>query len=236
MRLKLYHGNCLDYMRRLPDKSVITIADPPYGIGRDWEKRDWRARMKYRDCAYMNRRPPPEFFAEMQRVSRDWILWGWNYFVDVMPPTNYLIVWDKMSNQNQVFRYSKCEIAGTSYKIPCNLISLGWDGYRMGEETGTKKIHPHQKPVALYRWLLREYLGPVVDLPVLDPFMGSGSCAIACFDRWVDYIGCETEQMFFDSAKLRILDACDHSRAVVEIVNLQGDADADKENDADNGG
>lgn len=231
MRLTLYRGDCLDYMRRLPDRSVITIADPPYGIGRDWEKRDWRHRMKYRGCAYMNRRPPAEFFSEMMRVSRDWVVWGWNYFTDVLPPTNYLVVWDKMSNQNQVIRYSKCEIAGTSYRVPCNLVSLGWDGYRMGEETGQKKIHPHQKPVALYRWLLREYVGPVFDLPVLDPFMGSGSCALACLDAWADYVGCETEPMFFDSAERRIREACAGTRATVETI--QGETHADQENASD---
>ncbi len=220
MRIRLYKGDCLDLMRRLPGKSVVTIADPPYGIGRDWEKRDWRSRQRYRDCRYMNQRPPREFFDEMLRVSRAWILWGWNYFTDILPPTNYLIVWDKMSNQNQVFRYSKCEIAGTSYPVPCNLVSLGWDGYRMGEETGTKKIHPHQKPVALYRWLIETYLGPVRDTPVLDPFMGSGSCALACQDKWVNYIGCEVEPSFFDAAERRIRAACENSRAQVELADI----------------
>lgn len=210
MRVRLCKRDCLEVMRGLGDASVVTIADPPYGIGRDWEKRDWRSRAKYRDCQYMNRRPGPEYFAEMKRVSSNWIVWGWNYFTDMLEPTNYLLVWDKMSNQNSVFRYSKCEIAGTSYRIPCNLVSLGWDGYRMGEETGTKKIHPHQKPVALYRWLLREYVaghsGPYLrDVTVLDPFMGSGSCALACKTVGVgSYIGCEVEDMFFDAAEARI--------------------------------
>ena len=160
MKLRLFNQDCLTYMKSLPDKFFdVTIADPPYGIGRDWEKRDWRSRAKYKNCGYMNLKPSAEYFAEIQRVSKDWIIWGWNYFTDILPPTNYLIVWDKMSNQNSVFKYSKCEIAGTSYKVPCNIVSIGWDGYRMGEETGTKKIHPHQKPIALYRWLLETYVG-----------------------------------------------------------------------------
>ena len=235
MVAKLYNCDCLKVMRQLQDGSVVTIADPPYGIGRDWEKRDWRARMKYRDCKYMNLRPPAEFFAEMQRVSSNWILWGWNYFTDIMPPTNYLIVWDKMSNQNQVFRYSKCEIAGTSYKVPCNLISLGWDGYRMGEETGTKKIHPHQKPVALYRWLLREYVGPYfTGITILDPCMGSGACAIACRDVGVDYIGCETEPLFFSATVDRLKLAFEPERDRVEIVEI-GDGNDTEKDAADRG-
>ena len=160
MCITLRNCDCLEYMRTVPDNYYdVCIADPPYGIGRDWEKRDWRSRAKYRDCRYMNVRPPKEFFDEMRRISKDWIVWGWNYFTDILPPTNYLIVWDKMSTSNHVFKYSKCEIACTSFKVPCNLVSCGWDGYRRGSETGTKKIHPHQKPVDLYRWLLGAYLG-----------------------------------------------------------------------------
>lgn len=219
MHAKLYHCDCLDLMRTLPDASVVTIADPPYGIGRDWEKRDWRSRIKYRGCTYMNKRPPKDFFDEMQRVSKHWILWGWNYFTDIMPPTNYLIAWDKMSNQNQVFRYSKVELAATSYKVPFNIVSLGWDGYRMGEETGTKKIHPHQKPVALYRWLLREYVGPdFTGIRILDPFMGSGACAIACHDLGVDYIGCETEALFFNATVERIRAAYAGTGSTLETI------------------
>ena len=210
MKVRLFQRDCLEVMRELADGSVVTIADPPYGIGRDWEKRSWRTRALYRKCAYMNARPGPEYFREMQRVSSDWIIWGWNYFTDILPPTNYLVVWDKMSQNNPVFKYSKCEIAGTTYRIPCNLVSLGWDGYRMGEETGTKKIHPHQKPVALYRWLLEAYVGPDFgDVTVLDPFMGSGACAIACRDKGVgSYIGCEVELSFFAAAEARIRAAC----------------------------
>ena len=126
MKVTLCQRDCLEVMRGLADGSVVTIADPPYGIGRDWEKRSWRTRALYRKCAYMNARPSPEYFREMQRVSSDWIIWGWNYFTDILPPTNYLVVWDKMSQNNPVFKYSKCEIAGTTYRIPCNLVALGW--------------------------------------------------------------------------------------------------------------
>ena len=228
MDIRLIKRDCLQVMLDMDDKSVVTIADPPYGIGRDWEKRNWRARAAYRDCRYMNRRPSREYFDEIERVSREWIIWGWNYFVDILPPTNYLIVWDKMSQQSDVFHYSKCEIAGTTYKVPCNLVSLGWDGYRMGEETGTRKIHPHQKPIALYRWLISTYLGPdVSDTTVFDPFMGSGSCAIACRNKGVGrYIGCEVEDQFFDAAVARIRAFCGPADTItVEI----GEDDAKKE-------
>ena len=215
MKLRLFNQDCLTYMKSLPDKFFdVTIADPPYGIGRDWEKRDWRSRAKYKNCGYMNLKPSAEYFAEIQRVSKDWIIWGWNYFTDILPPTNYLIVWDKMSNQNSVFKYSKCEIAGTSYRVPCNIVSIGWDGYRMGEETGTKKIHPHQKPIALYRWLLETYVGSFChDKKIFDPFAGSGALACACLDKWTDYWGCEIEKTFFDATADRLIKRTECSRA-----------------------
>ena len=235
MDIRLVHGDCLEGMRKLADGSVVTIADPPYGIGRDWAKRSGTLRMRYRDCRYMNVRPPPEYFAEMLRVSSDWLVWGWNYFTDILPPTNYLLVWDKMSNNNPVFKYSKCEIAGTSWKVPCNIVAIGWDGYRMGEETGTTKIHPHQKPVALYRWVLETYLPDRANVTVLDPFMGSASLAIACLDKGVGtYIGCEVEDMFFDAAEARVRTACGPNDTIT--VERQGGQDAEgKDGEAEGG-
>lgn len=208
MTARLFQRDCLAYMRTLPDGFYdLALADPPYGIGKDWEKRDWRSRAKYKACGYLNRRPPKEVFDELRRVAKEWIVWGWNYFTDYFEPTNYLIVWDKMSNQNQVFRYSKCELAATNIRIPCNLVSLGWDGYRMGEETGTKKIHPHQKPVALYRWLLNEYAKDC-SKRIFDPFAGSCASAVACLQCGYDWDGCEVEPLFIDAAARRIADTC----------------------------
>lgn len=208
MTARLMRRDCLEYMRSLPsDFYDVCIADPPYGIGKDWEKRDWRSRAKYRDCGYLNRMPDKAVFDEIRRVARDWVIWGYNYFTDFLGPTNYLIVWDKMSNNNQVFRYSKCEIACTSFRVPCNIVSIGWDGYRMGEETGTRKIHPHQKPVALYRWLLREYVHDH-GKTVFDPFAGSCASAVACLQSGYSWDGCEVERTFVDAASERLRRTC----------------------------
>ena len=205
----IYNQDCLEGMKRMPDGCVdLVIADPPYGIGRDWERRN-KASQRFSESYDNTERPSPEVFDEIIRVSKHWIIWGWNYFTDILPPTNYLIVWDKMSNCNQTFHYSKAEIAGTDIKIPCNLVSIPWDGYRMGEETGHKKIHPHQKPVALYRWLL-DWYGPgnrddeFWRSIVFDPFAGSGSLGVACKERGYRYLGCEKSQMFSEAAKRRL--------------------------------
>ena len=120
----LYNTDCMSYMASLPMGHFdLTIADPPYGIGRDWEKRDRDTRRKFANLHYNNDRISESCIREIIRVSKHWIIWGWNYFTDFLPPTNNLIVWDKMSNCNQAFRYSKAEIAGTDIKIPCNLVA-----------------------------------------------------------------------------------------------------------------
>lgn len=139
MTIDLHNTDCMKFMASLPMGYFdLVIADPPYGIGRDWERRN-KASQQFSETYDNTERPSPEVFNEIIRVSKHWVIWGWNYFTDILPPSNYLIVWDKMSNCNQTFHYSKAEIAGTDIKIPCNLVAIPWDGYRMGEETGQKK-------------------------------------------------------------------------------------------------
>lgn len=206
--LKLYNMDVELFMSTLPDGYFdLTIADPPYGIGKDWKRRRRAARL-YDDSGYDNQRPSKKVLDEIIRVSRHYVIWGWNYFIDMMPnPTNYLIVWDKMANANQKVKYSKCELAVTDRRIPCNIVSIPWDGYRMGEETGKKKLHPHQKPVALYRWLL-DWYAPTNDLlwnmKVFDPFAGSGSLGVACQERGYDYVGVEISKVFCEAAAKRL--------------------------------
>ena len=202
--IDLHNTDCMKFMASLPMGYFdLVIADPPYGIGRDWERRN-KAAQKFSTSYDNTERPSPEVFDEIFRVSKHWIIWGWNYFTDILPPSNYLIIWDKMSNVNQTFHYSKAEIAGTDIKIPCNIVSIPWDGYRMGEETGQKKIHPHQKPVALYRWLLTTYGRKAKK--VFDPFAGSGSLAVACSQLGKDYVGCEIDKSFYEATYARLFD------------------------------
>ena len=101
-------------------------------------------------------------------------------------------------------RYSKCEIAYSSIKIPCNIVSIAWDGYRMGTETGQKKIHPHQKPVALYKWILENYAKR--DDTIFDTHLGSGSSRIAAYDMGFDFIGCEIDINYFEAQEHRYKD------------------------------
>lgn len=174
---------------------------PPYGIGEDWKKRNKGA--KFAETSYENERIPERaYFDELFRVSKNRIIFGYNYFVEILCPTNYLIVWDKMSSNNKVFHYSKCEIAYTSIKIPANIYSIRWDGYMMGNETGSKKIHPHQKLVRLYESILMDYAK--CGDRILDTHLGSGSIAIACHNLGLDLTACEIDKTYFDAAMARI--------------------------------
>ena len=192
---RAYNIDCMEYMRTLPDKHfTLAIADPPYGIGKDWKKRNKGA--VFADTTYNNSsRPSAEYFAELKRISQHQIIWGWNYYADLLGNTNYLIVWDKMSANNKAFHYSKCEIAYTDIHIPCNIVHIEWDGYRMGKERGKKKIHPHQKPIELYEWLLQNYAKQ--GDTIFDPNLGSGSSRIAAYNLGFDFIGCEIDETYF---------------------------------------
>ena len=148
--------------------------------------------------------PNAKYFKELKRVSKNQIIFGYNYYTRYLGSTNYLIIWDKQSANNQIMRYSKCEIAYSSIKIPCNIVSIAWDGYRMGAETGQQKIHPHQKPVALYKWILKNY-AKTFDL-ILDTHLGSGSSRIAAYDMGFDFVGCEIDNYYFDAQERRYKD------------------------------
>jgi site-specific DNA-methyltransferase (adenine-specific) len=203
---KTYNIDCLEFMKTLQDNAFdLAIVDPPYGIGKDWQKRNKGA--TFADTTYTNNCiPDKNYFKELFRVSKNQIIWGYNYFTDILGSTNYIIVWDKQSNNNQVFKYSKCEIAFTSIHIPANLVSIPWDGYRMGKETGHKKIHPHQKPIALYEWLL-QYYAKNGDR-ILDTHLGSGSSRIACYNKGFDFVGCEIDKTYFDLQEERFRNEC----------------------------
>lgn len=197
-----YNMDCMDGMKEFPDKYFdLAVVDPPYGIGADWEKRNKGRRFK--KTSYRNETiPGEEYFSELFRVSKNQIIWGYNYYTQFLGSTNYLIVWDKHSNENQVFHYSKAEIAYTNIHIPCNLVSVPWDGYRMGKETGTKKIHPHQKPIALYEWILSRYAknGDII----LDTHVGSASSLIACHNTNHKFVGFELDKHYYKQSKERL--------------------------------
>jgi len=206
-RFHFENKDCMEGMRQFPDGFFdLAIVDPPYGIGEDWKKRHNGNR--YDETTYKNNCiPDASYFKELFRVSKHQIIWGYNYYTEHLGPTNYLIIWDKQSNNNQVFKYSKAEIAFTDIHIPCNLVSIPWDGYRMGKETGKKKIHPHQKPIQLYEWLLQNYAKP--GYRILDTHAGSGSSVIACIRNGFEIWAYEIDVNYYAKAMSRICEVID---------------------------
>ena len=159
---ELFCEDCMCLMARYPDKYFdLAVCDPPFGIGEEWKKRKIQYREKrFPETSYKNDSIPGKpYFDELKRVSIHQIIFGYNYFTEFLGPTNYLIVWDKLSSNSTMF-YSHAEIAYSSIRRPVQVFRVPWDGYLMGSETATRKIHPHQKPVDLYVQILRKYSRP----------------------------------------------------------------------------
>ena len=197
--------DCMQLMARYPDKHFdLTFVDPPYGIGEDWKKRRrHRGEYKFSDTTYKNDCiPPKEYFDELSRISCHQIIWGYNYFTEILGPTNYLIIWNKCGCKNGTLNYSQAEIAFTTIRRPAQVFQVSWDGGRMGSETGIRKIHPHQKPVDLHVKILRKYAKP--DWKILDTHAGSGSSVIACHRLALNIAACEIDPQYYRAAKRRI--------------------------------
>ena len=212
---EVYNMDCMEYMKSIPDKFFeLAVVDPPYGIGEDWKKRNKGS--SFKETTYKNDSiPSQEYFNQLFRISKDVIIWGYNYFTNILGSTNYLIIWDKVSNNNTVFKYSKAEIAFTTKRIPVNLVSIPWDGYRMGKETGQKKIHPHQKPIELYAWLFDNYANP--GDKIFDSHLGSGSSRIAAYKMGFDFYATEIDKQYFDAQEKRFKNEC-----LGEIITPKG--------------
>lgn len=196
---RAFLGDCMDFMREKPDKFWdLAIVDPPYGIGEDWKKRTKR----FKDTSYKNNELPElDYFDELFRTSKNQIIWGYNYYAHILGPTNYLICWDKQSSASDILKFSMFELAYSSFRVPAKMVTFPWDGNRMGIETGVEKIHPHQKPISLYRWLLKQYAKP--GDKILDTHLGSGSHRIAAYDLNLDFTGYEKDPTHFEAQEKR---------------------------------
>lgn len=203
--IELLNIDCMEYMASLPDKVFdLAIVDPPYGIGFDgeveamannnsakwtqavgagYERKEW-------DAA-----PSAEYFKELERVSKNRIVWGGNYFE--LPQSSGWIFWEKGTAEG--FTLSPGELAWTSYQNSVKRVAILWAGFRKCEQG--QRIHPTQKPVKLYDWLLHNYAKP--GQRILDTHLGSGSSAIAAHYFGVDFVGCELDEDYFNAAKKR---------------------------------
>ena len=200
MTSEVFNTDCLEYMRTLPDKAFqLAIADPPYGISRAGHRRDAKYGWKqFEQKEWDNERPTKAFFDELERVSENRIIWGANFFADMLQPSRGWIVWDKGQRGLDM---SDGELAFSSFGSVLRIYTLNRVALL---QEGT--IHPTQKPVALYAWLLKNYAKP--GDRIFDPMMGSQSSRIAAYKMGFDYVGCELDKEYFDKGCERFAKEC----------------------------
>lgn len=210
--------DCMEGMKQFPDKYFeLAIVDPPYGIGENGIKNKSRSKLgKAKDYkAYFgNDKEPPNkaYFQELLRVSSHQIIWGANHFISRIPfDSSCWIVWDKVNGKND---FADCELAWTNFKTAVRQFTFMWHGMMQGKSVlnglqmqGDKskneyRIHPNQKPVAPYEWLLQHYAKS--GDKILDTHVGSASSLIACYEMGFDYIGFELDPDYFKSANERL--------------------------------
>lgn len=191
--------DCMEGMRQFPDKFFdLAIVDPPYGIGADVAQNKagekWGFK-KYKDTNWDEIRPTKEYFDELFRVSKNQIVCGGNYFTEFLPPSMGWIVWDKI----QRLSFSDGELIFTSFNKALRI----WD-YGRGANQGfnnEKRMHPTQKPVPLYKWLLHNYAKP--GDKILDTHLGSGSSRIAAYNMGFDFWGFELDRDYYEAQEKR---------------------------------
>jgi len=199
MAVEFLNVDCMAYMATLPDKIFdLAVVDPPYGIGKTWGKSscpDYAKRDKYENKKWNDITPTDKYFTELYRVSHNQIIWGCNYYSANIKDVGR-IVWDKKTVQDKT---SGCDLASQSFSRRIDIFRFMWDGYR--QEVPEDRIHPTQKPVALYKWLLKKYAKP--GDRILDTHGGSMSSAIAAEHMGFDMTICELDKDYFDAGVKR---------------------------------
>ena len=186
--IQIYNEDSLQALKAMRDKQFdLAIVDPPYGIGISGNPvRQQHTRKSWDDAI-----PDKEYFDQLFRVSKNQIVWGGNYFG--LPPTQGFIIWNKVQPEN--FSLAMCEYAWSSIQSPAKI----WTRSVLAEKD---KIHPTQKPVDLYKWILSKYAES--GAKILDTHLGSGSIAIACWDMGFDLTAYEIDKEYFDAACKRL--------------------------------
>ena len=201
--IRLHNGDCLEAMREMKDNEFdLAIVDPPYGIGKAWSSSGGNSiteEMKDKIRQWDSCVPSQDYFDELQRVSKNQIIWGGNYFFSNLGNSYHMIVWDK---KQRGMHFSDGEMAWTSFRKKAMII---YERSPMGTQChGAGKIHPTQKPIALYTWLLSKYAKE--GDKILDTHLGSGSIAIACHNLGFALTGYELDSDYFAAAKQRLED------------------------------
>lgn len=198
--------DCMDFMKDLPDKYYdLAIVDPPYGIRALSINENHDSNSKYRRSlskivnsakAWNAKKPNNEFWEQLFRVSCEQIIWGANNFT--LPQSEYFCVWDKMQTVKNFASAEYAWVSMNKWKKPSKVFR--YQIHKCSSVDGDK-IHPTQKPVALYKWLLKNYAKP--GQTIFDSHVGSGSIRIACYDMGFDFEGCEIDRDYWEAQEER---------------------------------
>ena len=223
---EIHNCDCIEFMRTIPDKFFdLAVVDPPYGINvtrmamgsgggilkqestvQKLRNTRLKGSGKLKDrvinmmsCDWDLNPPDADYFSELFRVSHNQVVWGGNYFP--LPPTRCIICWDK----EQFFEtFSQIEMAWTSFDKPAKLFRYSNGGFRCADKG--KKLHPTQKPIALYAWIFKTFAKP--GDRILDTHLGSGSSRIAAYKMGLDFWGCEIDKEYFEASDERFRKEC----------------------------
>jgi len=199
--IELFNMDCMEYMADLPDKAFdLAIVDPPYGIAEDGYRENNRSKLavstNYHKALWDQAKPSQKYFRELERISQNQIVWGGNHLADLIGHFSPCwLVWDKDNSGN----FADCELAYTSFTTAVRKFTYRWNGMLQQDMTNKEtRIHPTQKPKALYRWILENYAEP--GQRILDTHLGSGSSAIAAHYFGCDFVGTELDPDYYAAA------------------------------------
>jgi len=187
--------DCIEGMKQYPDNYFqLAVCDPPYGIERFKKGGSHVNKHGSENRQWNNEKPTKEYFNELFRVSKNQIIWGANNFE--LPTSEYFIIWQKSNAED--FSFAMCEYAWTNCKVPAKVFT------RLHVQTRDNRIHPTQKPVALYDWIFHNYAKP--DFKILDSHLGSQSSRIAAHKHGLDFTGFELDSEYFEKGNKRFDD------------------------------
>jgi site-specific DNA-methyltransferase (adenine-specific) len=212
----LHNVDCMDFMRAQPDNAFdLAIVDPPYGIKEDGHRENNRSKLAvstgFHKALWDQPVPTMEYFAELQRVSKNQIIWGGNHLAELIGRSSPCwLVWDKHTTGG----FADCELAYTSFKTAVRKFDYPWNGMIQGFHGSKSKnevrIHPTQKPVALYEWILANYAKP--GQRILDTHSGSGSSSVAANNMGFEITATEIDPVYFSDSVKRITAAIAQER------------------------
>lgn len=206
---KFYNIDCMEYMQTVPDKYFeLAIVDPPYGIGDINRYSKSKKKSIHKKINWNNEIPNKNYFIELYRISINQIIWGCNYYNKFINVVGRIVHYKDLTKWSKGKNLSECDLASQSFNKKIEFYNYQWSGNVQNGKINWNnigmdgRIHPTQKPVALYRWLLQNYAKP--GDKIFDSHVGSGSSLIACIEEGFEYVGCELDKDYYETASKRI--------------------------------